>query len=121
MADGDKWSTNRIACDYVTDDGATFRFRALEIYQGQAALGWVACTDSKLRSLPKGIKPRVALTYDASNHANRRRVVVATNAAYQALVIDTTTLKVQNPSTDVEDTFTVYGLEGERQRGVERD
>jgi hypothetical protein len=121
MADGDKWSMNRIACDYVSDDGGTFRFRTLEAYESQAALGWEPTTDSKLRSLPKGMKPRVALTWDAGNHANRRRVVVATNAAYQALEIDSTTLAVQNPSTDVADTFTVYGLEGERTRGVERD
>lgn len=121
MADGDPWKTNRIACDYVTDEGVAYRFRALEKYQAQAGLGWVACTDANITSLPKGIKPRVALTYDAANHANRRRVVVATNAAYVALVPGTTTLAVQNPSTDVEDTFTVYALEGERKRGIERD
>lgn len=121
MADGDKWSLNRVACNYVADDGGIFRFRTLERYDSQAALGWEATTDSKLRSLPKGIKPRVALCYDAGDHSKRRRVVVATNTAYVALVIDTTTLIVQNPSTDVEDTFTVYGLEGERTRGVERD
>lgn len=121
MADGDKWSLDRTACNYITDDGGIFRFRALEAYVAQAALGWLPTTDSKLRSLPKGIKPRVALCYDAGDHSKRRRVVVATSEAYHALVIDTTTLKVQNPDTDVEDTFTVYGLEGERTRGVERD
>ncbi len=121
MADGDPWSLDRIACNYVSDNGATYRFRALEAYQGQASLGWVACTDPTLTSMPRGFKPRVALTWDAGNHANRRRVVVATAAAYAALVIGTTTLTVQNPSTDVEDTFTVYGKEGERHRGVEAD
>lgn len=121
MADGDKWSMDRIACDYVSDDGGIYRFRTLEAYESQAALGWEATTDDKIRGLPKGIKPRVALCFDAGAHAQRRRVVVATNTAYMALEIGTTTLKVQNPSTDVEDTFTVYGLEGERTRGVERD
>jgi hypothetical protein len=121
MADGDKWSMDRIACNYVADDGGIFRFRSLEAYETQAALGWEPTTDSKLRSLPKGIKPRRALCWDAGNHADKRAVVVATNAAYMALEIDSTTLKVLNPSTDVEDTFTVYGLEGERSRGVERD
>lgn len=121
MADGDPWSLDRIACDYVSDNGATYRFRALEAYQSQAALGWVASTNPALTSMPRGFKPRVALTWDAGNHANRRRVVVATNAAYAALVIGTTTLVVQNPATDVEDTFTVYGKEGERHRGVEAD
>lgn len=121
MADGDPWSTDRLACNYVTDGGTSYRFRALEIYQGQASLGWVACTDPTLTSPPKGLKPRRALCWDAGNHALRRSVVVATNAAYVALVPGTTTLKVQNPSTDVEDTFTVYALEGERIRGVELD
>jgi len=121
MADGDPWSLNRIACDYVADNGATYRFRALEHYQGQAGLGWVACTDPKLTGIPKGLKPRKALTWDAGNHANRRAVVVATNTAYIALVPGTTTLSVQNPSTDIEDTFTVYELEGERLRGKEQD
>lgn len=125
MADGDKWSTDRIACNYVSDNGATYRFRALEKYQAQAAIGWVACTDPTLTSMPRGFKPRVALCYDDAtppgSHAQRRRVVIATDAAYQALVIGTTTLAVQNPSTDVEDTFTVYGKEGERHRGVQGD
>lgn len=121
MADGDKWSLDRIACVYEMDDGSQYRFRTLEIYQTQAALGWVAATDPKMRRLPPGVKPRRALCYDAGAHELRRSVVVATNAAYVALVPGTTTLKVQNPSTDVEDTFTVYALEGERSRGNELD
>lgn len=121
MADGDPWSLDRIACDYVSDNGATYRFRALEAYQAQAGLGWVASTNATLTSMPRGFKPRVVLTWDAGNHANRRRVVVATNAAYAAIVIGTTTFSVQNPATDVEDTFTAYGKEGERHRGVEAD
>jgi hypothetical protein len=55
--------------------------------------------------------------WDAGNHALRRKVVVATNAAYVAGVIGTTTIAVQNPSTDVEDTFTLYGKEGDPPRG----
>src|SRR5512142_1841837 len=120
MADGDPWNTNRIACRYVCDNGITYRFRTLEKYQAQAALGWVAAqaTDPVM---PKGIKPRKVLTYDAGNHANKRHIVVATAAAYAAIVNGTTTFSVQNPSTDVEDTFTAYAKEGERHRGVERD
>lgn len=121
MADGDPWTLDRIACDYVSDNGATYRFRTLEKYQAQAALGWVATAVANRTSMPRGFKPRVALCWDAGNHANRRRVVVATDAAYQALVVGTTTLAVQNPATNVEDTFTVYGKEGERHRGVEVD
>lgn len=121
MADGDPWSTDRIACDYVSDNGATYRFRALEIYQGQAALGWVACASASTPPAPKGLKPRSVLCWDAGNHALRRRVVVATPTAYNAIIVGTTTLKVQNPSTDVEDTFTVYLKEGERLRGLEQD
>jgi len=121
MADGDKWSTNRTACLYTCDDGSTVLFRALSAYVSQSALGWEANTDPLKKPGPRGLKHRRALCWDAGNHANRRSVVVATNADYIALVPGTTTLTVQNPSTDVEDTFTVYGLEGERLRGVERD
>ncbi len=123
MADGDPWSLDRIACDYVSDNGATYRFRALEAYQAQAALGWVASTLANLTSLPKGFKPRRVLTYDAGNHANKRAIVVATATAYAAIDLTETptTFAVQNPATDVTDTFTAYGKEGERHRGVELD
>lgn len=121
MADGDPWALDRTACNYVSDNGATYRFRTLEKYFGQAGLGWVQSTDPKLTSLPRGFKPRCVLTYAAENHAQKRRIVVATDAAYQAIVIGTTTFSVQNPDTNVEDTFTAYGKEGERHRGVEVD
>lgn len=121
MADGDPWSTDRIACDYQSDHGATYRFRALEVYQAQAGLGWVQTTDPTKTSPPRGLKPRKVLCWDPGNHANRRAVVVATNAAYAAIVVGTTTFRVQNPATDVEDTFTVYSKEGERIRGQELD
>lgn len=124
MADGDKWSTNRTACVYTTDDGHDALFRALERYVSQASLGWVANTDPTLRPAGRWLKPRVVLCYDNAtppgSHAQRRRVVVATQAAYAAISIGDT-LAVQNPSTDLEDTFTIYGKEGERTRGVERD
>lgn len=121
MADGDPWSLDRIACNYVSDNGGTYRFRTLEAYQSQVALGWVACTDPTLTSIPRGFRPRRWLMWDAGNHANRRKVVVATNAAFAAGVVGTTTLAVSNPATDVEDTFTLYGKEGETHRGVEAD
>lgn len=121
MADGDPWNTDRIACQYQADTGATYRFRALSKYQAQAACGWVASTDPMQTSLPKGFKPRRWLLFDAANHANRRSVVIATNAAYIAGEVGTTTLSVCNPATNVEDTFTLYAREGERHRGVERD
>src|SRR5512144_2047979 len=121
MADGDPWNLDRTACVYVTDEGEDFRFRALTKYQLQAATGWVACATSTTHKMPDGYKPRVWLMWDAGNHANRRRVVIATNDAYVAGVIDTTTLAVQNPATNVEDTFTLYAMEGERKRGKELD
>lgn len=121
MADGDPWKLNRIACQYQADTGATYRFRALERYQAQAAIGWVASTDPMQTSMPRGFKPRRWLLFDAGDHSKRRSVVIATNAAYIAGEIGVTTLAVQNPSTDVEDTFTLYAREGERHRGVERD
>lgn len=121
MADGDPWSLDRIACQYQSDAGATYRFRALEAYQAQAATGWVACSDPMQTSMPRGFKPRRWLMWDAGDHSKRRSVVIATNAAYIAGQVGTTTLAVQNPVTDVEDTFTLYAREGERHRGVERD
>lgn len=121
MADGDKWSLNRIACVYETDPGVNQRFRVLEAYQAQAALGWAVVAVTPCPVMPKGIKPRTWLTYDATAHADRRRVAIGTNAAYIAGVCLTTTVKVQNPTTDVEDTFTLYGMEGERTRGIELD
>lgn len=116
MADGDAWSLDRTTCRYDSDTGAKFTFRALTKYQGQAALGWSTTLTDADGPIPKGLKPRVALCWDPAAKENRRRVVVGTPAAYAALVVDTTTLVVQNPSTDVEDTFTVYALEGERRR-----
>jgi hypothetical protein len=121
MADGDPWSLDRIACVYESDNGGDYRFRTLEAYQAQAGLGWVAATDPTMTSMPRGFKPRTFLCWDAGNHANRRRVVVATNAAYVAAEVGSTTFAVSNPATDVTDTFTVYGKEGERHRGVEAD
>lgn len=121
MADGDPWNLDRIACKYQADTSIVFRFRVLEKYQAQAALGWVACDAVAQEVPPRGLKPRVWLTYDAGNHALRRRVAIGTNTAYIAGVILTTTVAVQNPSTNVEDTFTLYGLEGERRRGKEID
>lgn len=117
MADGGSWSMDRTASKYFDDSGKEHRFRALERYVAQAALGWVASTDPSTDPIPRGLKPRRWLMYDAGNHALKRSVVVATNAAYVAGVIGTTTLAVQNPDTDVEDTFTLYALEGERRRG----
>lgn len=121
MADGDPWSLDRIACVYQNDNGTAFRFRTLEAYQSQVALGWVADNNPNHVSMPRGFKPRKWLLWDAGDHSKRRSVVVATNAAYIAGVPGTTTLAVQNPATDVEDTFTLYAMEGERHRGVELD
>jgi hypothetical protein len=117
MADGDKWSMDRIACKYIDDAGKEHRFRALEGYQSQASIGWVASTDASTDPIPRGLKPRRWLMYDANDHSRKRSVVIATNAAYVAGEINTTTLAVQNPVTDLADTFTLYGMEGERRRG----
>lgn len=122
MADGDPWKTNRMACVYQTDEGWNVRYRALERYQSQAALGWVACGATQCQPWGgSGLSHRKWLMWDAGDHSKRRSVVVATNAAYIAGVIGVTTLAVQNPVTDVEDTFTLYAMEGERKRGIEAD
>lgn len=121
MADGDPWKTNRTACDYISDKGTIYRFRALERYVAQPACGWVACTQDDVDYAPRGLKPRRWLMFDAGDHSKRRAVVIATNAAYVAGVVGTTTLAVQNPTTDVEDTFTLYEMEGERRRGKQSD
>lgn len=121
MADGDPWTTDRTACDYVMDDGTTIRFRAVERYVAQAAIGWTPCTLPSVKPYPgRGLKHRRWLLWDAGAKQNKRSVVIATNAAYVAGVIGTTTLAVKNPATNVEDTFTLYGMEGERIRGVEQ-
>jgi len=117
MADLDPWSMNRTASKYFDDSAKEHRFRALTRYVSQGAIGWVASTDPSTDPIPRGLKPRKWLLYEAGNHALKRTVVIATNAAYVAGIIGTTTLAVQNPSTDVEDTFTLYALEGERRRG----
>lgn len=117
MADGDKWSMDRTACKYIDDAGKEHRFRALSRYVSQVACGWEASTDASTDPIPRGLKPRRWLLYDAADHSKKRSVVIATNADYVAGVINATTLAVQNPATDVEDTFQLYGMEGERRRG----
>lgn len=118
VADGDPWSLDRKGAKYIQDDATIMRYMVLEKYYGQAALGWTDLTDNKIKTGPAGLKVRKWLLWDAGDHADRRRVTVATNTAYVAGTVDTTTIIVQNPSTDVEDTFTLYGMEGERWRSI---
>lgn len=114
MADGDNILPNKVSCTYVSDTGKEYRRMIPAFYQTQASLGWVLEDTPGNDPVPNGLKPRVVLTYDAGAKANRRRVVVATNAAYMALE-DGDTLTVDWGG--VADTFTVYGKEGERRRG----
>lgn len=113
------FATTRTACKYASDRGPTFRFRVLDSYLAQEALGWVACDSISQEVAPGGMKPRVALCWKASDHSLRRRVVVATAAAYDALVPGTTPIMVNIASVQTE--YIVYAREGERNRGKEAD
>lgn len=109
----------RTACKYVSDRGPTFRFRTLDSYLAQEALGWAVCDSIAQEVPPKGMKPRVALCWLAAEHSKRRRVVVATAADYDALVLGTTPISVDVGGTLTE--YICYAREGERNRGKEAD
>lgn len=111
--------TTRTACKYASDRGPTFRFRVMDSYLAQEALGWVACDSIAQETPPKGMKPRVALCWLAADHSKRRRVVVATAAAYDALVPGTTPISVNIASVLTE--YICYERQGERNRGKELD
>lgn len=121
MAVGDKWSQDRVAAVYLSDEAISIRFKVLERYKAQAQLGWDTVLLSLMIPRFPGLDPRSWLGYQAANHASRRRVPVGTNAAYIAGVIDTTTFAALSHATHDEQTFTLYGMEGQRSRGVERD
>ena len=109
----------RTACKYASDRGPTFRFRVLDSYLAQEPLGWVAADSITQEVPPKGMKPRVALCWLAADHSKRRRVVVATAAAYDALVPGTTAISVDVGGVLTE--YICYEREGERNRGKELD
>lgn len=119
MANGDAVLRDIVSCDYVDDFGNSHTRRVLSFYQTQAALGWDLNSNHSYNSAPRGLKPRVWLVQNASDHTQRARVVVATNADYYAGVMDTTTVKVAYRGYEL--TMTLYGKEGERMRGKTTD
>jgi hypothetical protein len=119
MADGDAVLQDIVAGVYQDDDGNYYTHRVKSFYQAQAGLGWTLNSDDSRRPLPRGYKPRVWLVQNAADHTQRARVVVATNAAYIAGVLGTTTIKMIYRGYEL--TMTVYGREGERHRGLIQD
>lgn len=119
MANGDPALRDVVSCDYLDDFGNAHTRRVLSMYQTQAALGWDLNSNHSFTSAPRGLKPRTWLVQNASDHTQRARVVVATNADYYAGVMDTTTVVV--PYRGYQLTMTLYGKEGERWRGRTMD
>lgn len=115
MATGDPVSTNRVSAVYVDDHGANFSRAVPAFYRGQAGLGWVVNTHAEYEPIRKGIKPRAVLCHDPAAPTHRRRLIVATAAAYAAIVVGTTTFLTEWDGQ--EQTFTAYAKEGERRRG----
>ena len=119
MADGDAVIRDFVTCIYAGDDGVQYRHKQLSFYVAQSGLGWVPNDSYTTRTLPKGYKMRRLLVQNAADHTQRASIPVATNAAYIAAVIGTTTFKVAYRGTEL--TATVYAKEGERHRGQTED
>jgi len=119
MADGDAVLQDVVVCDYIADTGRVYSHRVKSFYQTQAALGWDLLSSSDFDTFPRGLKPRVWLVQKATDHSQRARIVVATNADYIAGNIDATTVKVIYRGYEL--TMTLYGKEGERRRGKTTD
>ncbi len=122
MADGDVVLRDIQVCKYVNDGGKTYLHRTLSFYQTQAALGWDTASGADIvnyDNMPRGLKPRTWLAWNADDHTQRARIPVATNADYIAAVPNTTTVKVIYRGYEL--TMTVYQLEGERRRGKTTD
>lgn len=115
MANGDAVLRDAVKCSYVLDTGEIYGRKVMSLYQAQAALGWDLNTNPTQKSAPRGLKPRVWLVWNAADHTQRARVVVATNADYVAGVIGATTVTVAYRGYEL--TMTLYGMEGERIRG----
>lgn len=122
MANGDAVLRDLVVCAY-TDDGGNVFLNTLPSYQqGQAALGWTLATGAQIaagHNIPRGLKKRRWLVWNAADHTQRASVPIGTNAAYVAAVVNTTTVLVAYRGYEL--TMTVYGLEGERRRGRRTD
>lgn len=117
MADGDDWTFTRTATHYQSDQGPDFRRKVPDGYVAQAGLGWVAGNGNGVSSMPRGFKPRCVICEDQVTPGLYRRVVVGTAAAYDAIVVDTTTFAVYDSISKDEQTYIVRRKEGERARG----
>lgn len=115
MANGDPVLRDFQKCTYIMDTGENYGRKVPSFYVSQAALGWDTNSDPTEKSMPRGVKPRTWLLWNAADHTQRSRVVVATNADYIAGVVGTTTIKVAYRGYEL--TMTLYGMEGERVRG----
>lgn len=115
MADGDAVIKDIVACNYSDDFGNFFRRKVFSHYQTQAALGWTLLSNRSYHAAPRGLDPRSWIMVNATDPARRARAVVATNAAYYAGVLSTTTLAMIYRG--VEETMALAMKEGERFRG----
>lgn len=97
---------------YVSDNGVSYNFHVLNDYGTQAALGWTAGAEGQ-GPPPRGLSPRSWIVVTAGNKVVR--VPVATNAAYVAGVIGTTSINVNVDGTST--AATLRWKEGERSRG----
>jgi hypothetical protein len=119
MADGDAVVRDIVACTYVSDDGTFYGNKTPSFYQAQNQLGWALHGASKYIPIPRGLKKRAWLVWNAADHTQRARIPVGTNGAYVAGEIFTTTVKVAYRGYEL--TMTLYGMEGERTRGITTD
>lgn len=122
MADGDAVLQDLVICKYLDDNQKPYLRKVFSFYQAQAALGWDIATSQEIIDYdyaPKGLKPRTWLVWNAADHTQRARVVMATNADYIAGTVGTTTVNVIYRGYSL--TMTLYQREGERRRGKMTD
>lgn len=118
MANGDAISTDTAVGIYVSDEGHSYLRKVKAVYLAQASLGWDVATSNQIITLdyaPRGLDPRSWLVWNAADHSQRRRVIIATNADYISGSVGTSTVVV--PYLGAELTMTLYAMEGERKRG----
>ncbi len=109
------WDYTKHLVVYTTNQGASALFRLSGSYHSQAAtLGNTDAAAPFPQPLRRGVKPRVAIVKTAGGV--KRRVVIFTKAAFNALVPGTTSINVNVAS--VETAATVQTLEGERYHGA---
>lgn len=101
---------------YTNDQGVALMFRGTAGYTSQAVVGGTAFTGLPSSTHRLGLKPRTAICLGNLTQV-KRRVVIFTAAAYDAIVPKTTTIIVPD-GANAQETATVQTKEGERHRGA---